>query len=333
MLIPAENFKRYISLNNGNNENFLIGSIGINSYISDMYFKITPGDKTANLCVGNFTSISNGIGAHFNRNHDYKSVSQHFYSSGNDEVDIFNFKDKKIQQKGHIFIGSDCWIGTNVTLISGIKIGNGALIGANSVVAKDIPPYAIVVGNPAQIIKYRFDEEQIKKLLEIRWWNWGVNKIKENIEWFKKDVAEFTEKFYNSPKSNLEKVEYKHNKTQILFFPDFNEPYSVWRKVLEEYAKVFMEKPDKTLILRIKIDSDYEKNMDMLKNELNKYNKADVVIVDKNIKTEETLFKDADYFIATRNINTSEYIEFANRNNTIILSGTNIPIFTSEFIK
>lgn len=333
MLIPAENFRRYISINNGNKEDFVIGSIGINSYISNMSFMITPGDETANLCIGNFTSIANGIIAHFNRNHDYKSVSQHFYFSGNADVDIFSFKDKKIQQKGHIFIGSDCWIGTNVTLISGIKIGNGALIGANSVVAKDIPPYAIVVGNPAKIIKYRFSEEQIKKLLKIEWWNWSISKIKENIEWFKKDVIEFTGKFYDGKKLNLEKVAYKHNRTRILFFPDFNDPYSVWRKVLKEYAEAFSNNPDMTLILRIKMDQEYNKNMSLLENELNKYSKPDIIIINQNIQNEEALFRDADYFVATRNINTMDFIEFANKNNTVILSGTNTPIFTSEFVK
>ena len=63
--------------------------------------------------------------------------------------------------------------------MSGVKIGDGAIIGAGSVVAKDVPPYAIVVGNPAKIIKYRFDEEQIKDLLDIAWWDWEESKIKE----------------------------------------------------------------------------------------------------------------------------------------------------------
>lgn len=330
MLIPAENSKRYIRINNGNKENFVIGSIGINSYISHMNFMITPGDETVNLCIGNFTSIANGIFAHFNRNHDYKSISQHFYFSGNEDVDIFNFTDKKIQQKGHIFIGNDCWIGANATLMSGIKIGNGALIGANTVVAKDIPPYAIAVGNPARIIKYRFSERQVEKLLEIEWWNWDVNKIKKNIEWFKKDVDGFIEKFYDDKNQALDNVMYEHNRITMLFFPDFNEPYSIWRKVLKEYVDTFASNSDISLVLRIKMDSNFNNKIALIEDELNKYgkcNKPDIVVINDVIRTEEALFKNIDYFIATRSTDTIDFIEFASKNNVVILSGTNIPIF------
>ena len=67
-------------------------------------------------------------------------------------------------------IGNDVWIGNNVTVMDGVKVGDGAIIGTNAVVTKDVPPYAIVAGVPAKIIKYRFDEETIKDLLELKWW-------------------------------------------------------------------------------------------------------------------------------------------------------------------
>lgn len=80
--------------------------------------------------------------------------------------------------------------------MGGVKIGNGALIGANSVVAKDIPPYAIAVGNPARVIKYRFDEETIKKLLAVKWWNWDAKKIADNLP-LMNDVEKFLELHYS----------------------------------------------------------------------------------------------------------------------------------------
>lgn len=89
-------------------------------------------------------------------------------------------------------IGNDVWIGEKVFIKDGIQIGDGAVIGAHSVVTHDIPPYAIVAGAPATIIKYRYTPEQIEKLLEIQWWNWPEEKIKarsadfENIEMFLK---------------------------------------------------------------------------------------------------------------------------------------------------
>ena len=81
-------------------------------------------------------------------------------------------------------IGNDVWIGRNATLIAGVRIGNGAVIGAGAVVTKDVPDYAIVVGVPARIIKYRFSEEIIKKLNMIEWWNWSDDLIAERYEDF-----------------------------------------------------------------------------------------------------------------------------------------------------
>ena len=92
--------------------------------------------------------------------------------------------------KGHLCVGNDVWIGANVTLMDGITIGDGAIIGANAVVTKSVPPYAIVVGNPGKIIKYRFSQEIIEQLLKIQWWacekevllDLGINT--ENIQEF-----------------------------------------------------------------------------------------------------------------------------------------------------
>lgn len=84
--------------------------------------------------------------------------------------------------KGTIEIGNDVWIGTSAVILSGVKIGHGAVVAAGSLVTKNIPPYAIVGGNPAKIIKYRFNEDKIKELLEMNWWDWSEEKIKNNIE-------------------------------------------------------------------------------------------------------------------------------------------------------
>ena len=83
--------------------------------------------------------------------------------------------------KGDVTIGNDVYVGYHVTILSGVTIGDGAAIGACSVVTRNIPPYAIVAGNPAQIIRYRFDEETIRKLLDIKWWNWADDKVAENV--------------------------------------------------------------------------------------------------------------------------------------------------------
>lgn len=98
--------------------------------------------------------------------------------------------------KGDVAIGNDVWIGFGATILSGVTIGEGAAIGACSVVTRDVPPYAIVAGNPVRIVRYRFNEETIQKLLQIRWWDWPDEKVKENIHLICSDSMDvFIKKF------------------------------------------------------------------------------------------------------------------------------------------
>ena len=99
---------------------------------------------------------------------------------------------------GKIEIGADVWIGRGCFLKSTriekpLIIGDGAVIASDSVVVKNVPPYAIVGGNPARVIKYRFDEKIIESLLKIQWWNWDIDKIYENFKYFNR-VEEFVER-------------------------------------------------------------------------------------------------------------------------------------------
>ena len=90
-------------------------------------------------------------------------------------------KDGMPKTNGDIIVGHDVWIGTGVTILSGVKIGNGAVVATGAVVTKDIPAYAIVGGVPAKVIKYRFTPNQIKDLEMINWYDWHIEKIKDNI--------------------------------------------------------------------------------------------------------------------------------------------------------
>jgi virginiamycin A acetyltransferase len=91
--------------------------------------------------------------------------------------------------KGAIEIGNDVWIGTGSTILTGVKIGDGAVIAVNAVVTNDVPPHGIACGTPAKVLKYRFSEEIIKELLEIKWWNWEIEKIKKNKDLFYNKVS------------------------------------------------------------------------------------------------------------------------------------------------
>lgn len=94
------------------------------------------------------------------------------------------FEDSPIRDNREITIGNDVWIGANAILLPGVNIGDGAVIAAGAVVTKDVEPYAIVGGVPARVIKYRYTKENIKLLEKIKWWEWPIEKIEENIELF-----------------------------------------------------------------------------------------------------------------------------------------------------
>ena len=89
---------------------------------------------------------------------------------------------KNYPVKGDTIIGNDVWIGYKASVMPGIQIGDGAIIGANSVVTKNVAPYSIVGGNPATEIRKRFSEEQIEQLLELKWWDWDIEKITQNLQ-------------------------------------------------------------------------------------------------------------------------------------------------------
>ncbi len=106
--------------------------------------------------------------------------------------------------KGPLRIGNSVWIGDSVIILSGVKIGDGAVIGAGSVVTKSIPDFAIAVGNPAKVIKYRFSEDIIKLLSQVAWWNWNLDKIRRNKFFFETD---FTELNYEQAKKVISEIE------------------------------------------------------------------------------------------------------------------------------
>lgn len=144
------------------------------------------------LIIGKFCSIACGAKFIFNSaNHTMKSLSTYPFPLFFEEWDL----DKKDvadswDNKGDIIIGNDVWIGYEAVIMSGVTIGDGAIIGTRAVVTKDVPPYTIVGGIPAKQIRKRYSDETIDTLLKIQWWNWSKEKIRENIEAIKQGKLE-----------------------------------------------------------------------------------------------------------------------------------------------
>jgi virginiamycin A acetyltransferase len=136
------------------------------------------GDK---LHIGKFCMIASGAEFIMNgANHLANAVSSYPFAIFGDDW-AHAMEGKTYPNKGDIVIGNDVWIGYQATILSGVTVGHGAIIGSKSVVASDVPPYSIVAGNPARIIRKRFDEETIEKLLALAWWDWDLDKITTHV--------------------------------------------------------------------------------------------------------------------------------------------------------
>lgn len=176
--------------------------IGVDNFIENS--KIGDFSYTGQFCFiqnANIEKYSNiaacvRIGA---TNHPMERPTLHHFTYrpvmfGFDESDDSEFfKDRE----SHVAnIGNDTWIGHGSIILPGVKVGDGAVVGAGSVVTKDVSPYAIVAGNPAKLIRYRFSEEVIEKMLKIKWWDFSTEYIKENYKDFRLNINDFIKKYW-----------------------------------------------------------------------------------------------------------------------------------------
>jgi acetyltransferase-like isoleucine patch superfamily enzyme len=184
--LPRKDSKKDVFLNK--NPEYSEYSMGRFSYGHPIVLNYNSSRK---VIIGNFCSIANGVTILTGGEHMIHWITTY----------PFNTLFKKFQHiknnitEGDVIIGNDVWIGLNATILPGVKINDGAVVGANSVVTKDVPPYAIVAGNPAKLIRMRFDRETIDSLLRIKWWNWDIQRIMDNMPLLlSNNVEEFVKK-------------------------------------------------------------------------------------------------------------------------------------------
>ncbi|MBC7745800.1 MAG: CatB-related O-acetyltransferase [Flavobacterium sp.] len=185
---PLANYERLCFLKNViQNPNIIVGDY---TYYDDFenvenfeknvkYHFDFIGDK---LIIGKFCMIASNVTFIMNgANHLTDSITSYpFAIFGHDWSSAM--EGKSYPTKGDTVVGNDVWIGYNSTIMPGIRIGDGAIIATNSTITKDVEPYTIVGGNPAKEIRKRFTEKETMKLLEIKWWNWTIEKITQNLK-------------------------------------------------------------------------------------------------------------------------------------------------------
>ena len=185
---PLEHYDRLCFLKNIiKNPNIIVGDY---TYYDDFetvdnfeknvkYLFDFTGDK---LIIGKFCMIASDVTFIMNgANHLSEAISTFPFAIFG-EAWSNAMQGKEYPTKGDTTIGNDVWIGYGSTIMPGVSIGDGAIIATKSVVTKDVEPYAIVGGNPAKVIRKRFPEKEIEALLEIKWWDWSIEKITENVQ-------------------------------------------------------------------------------------------------------------------------------------------------------
>jgi virginiamycin A acetyltransferase len=186
---PMEGFPQVCFIKNVvSNPNIIIGDFTYYDDVEDsenfernvLYHYPFIGDK---LIIGKFCALATNVKFIMNgANHKMSGLSTYpFYIFGQDWERVMP-KLEEFPFKGDTVIGNDVWIGYEAVIMPGVKVGDGAIIAAKSVIVKDVPPYTIVGGNPSVVIRRRFCDETIHALLEIAWWNWDIEKITRNLD-------------------------------------------------------------------------------------------------------------------------------------------------------
>jgi acetyltransferase-like isoleucine patch superfamily enzyme len=140
--------------------------VGKGTYFTDEHPQVDDWAGSS-VTIGNYCSIAPGV---------------RFISGGEHHIEYVTTSPfgRPAVSRGPIIVGSDVWIGANALILSGVQIGHGAVVGAGSVVTKDVRPYEIVAGVPAKHLRFRFNQDQIRRLLHVRWWDWPDQRIQEH---------------------------------------------------------------------------------------------------------------------------------------------------------
>lgn len=284
---------------------------GRRTYFVDNDMDMIP---PANVMVGHYTSVGQDVCFAVNINHNFRSVSTFplfILSSGfaNPYID-----DEFVEpQKRQIVIGSDVWIGREAMIMGGVNIGNGAVIGARSVVTRDVPSYAIAVGSPARVVGYRFQPEICRRLNEIKWWLWPEDKIVANAELMRRP-SDFVAAHYTPPaetgRLSRDIRQLFPGRKVFLIYVDGEERYPEWERVLQEWLSAKL--PQVALLLCLLNEgNDVADAVNKFMASLGEEEKAGIRVLTMRGRFPVDIVNGMDYFITTKSAKCLPFVDYA----------------------
>lgn len=309
-------------------DGFPLLSIDRDSYIvqaeihSGINFRVEIGCHC--IAIGRGTALADNVLLMIDQDHDFSLVAQSATSI------LRGHTVRKTRRRGSIVIQNDVWIGSGATIMPGITLHNGCIVAAKAVVTKDVPPYAIVGGNPARVLRYRFDKGIVESLQKIAWWDWDAETQRRRKEDFALPVEAFVEK-YLPLAENIGAPQTERSGPKTVFFPiDVGEPFPLYPKILEEYFS--KDRPDAELLIYVPKKLSTEENIQRVEKILEKYEARDSCVTLQVGMTldERILMQGADYYITTRSEGTVSRTCLAERYGTKVLYGTDWPLFPED---
>ena len=288
-------------------------------------------DKLHNIQIGKYCSLAENILFMIDINHDFLSVYQ-------GEISEYKGITKPAykRRKGEILIQNDCWIGEGTTIMNGVTIHNGAVVAAKSVVTKDVPPYTIVGGNPAKVIKKRFDDDIIDALQKIRWWDWDSQKLLDRKNDLNGDVHCFTEKYLPEAQAKLDHSGQKcfferniRNGKIFAYCIDAYSEYSLYPRIISEFCNKYCNMDAQLVLYFPDLLKSKLEHVNIVLAELDKFSEKDccISLVYDDDATLESIIRNCDVYITNREQYNIYATCLADLFKKEIISGFNLPVF------